>query len=86
MPGDVQITGTPTAMTTKPTDEGGTIHQDSVQPSDLDARTGAADDVSFFQEVTQFIAETAVAQSIPPMAAVVRVKQMLEAMERDRSV
>jgi hypothetical protein len=81
MAGEVAITGTVTVISTTPTDQGGSIHFDSLGEGERDARAGISNDAEGYQEVNRILSELSQNYAFPSgNAARVWLMQMLQSM------
>lgn len=68
---------------TVPAVEGQSVHEKSIGSGELGATVGMQTDQMGYQELIQFVALFAEANAIPGPAAVVRLRHMLELIERE---
>lgn len=77
----VSITGTVTAITSVPTDEGYQgIVVDTLEEGERDARSGINNDAEGYQELNLFVGEWARVHSMDYSAAIVDLQQRLDTM------
>lgn len=81
----ITATGTFTAINDAPTEEGQSIHQGPYGQDELRVRDGLDRDQESIQEVNNVVALFSEAWGSPPPATIVRLKDILGQMQRQRT-